>query len=323
MMSLLKHLLRALGWLMVILAVTATTWALGAERWSDHWGATDQEVAIALPGDDLIEEPSLVTTRAVTIRVPAKQVWPWIAQFGQGRGGLYSYDWLEQVFGIDMTSAGTILAGEQDIAAGDQIWVTQPGYPADLGLVVADLQPGRALVLAASTPSRPARPEDAPWTWSFVLQPQDDGTTRLIVRNRNATIGAAGDAIWDRIVGPISFAMERKTMSGIAQRAEAAAGLDVGWASREAVWFAGLVVTGVAVLVIAATRTPSGRKAAYIMGFTAAATLVLFRYPSAVVSVVLAALGILIATVVWQAWPPLSRPGVSQSDHRAPLPAGA
>ena len=111
--------------------------------------------------------------------------------------------------GVDVTSVDTDLAAEQDIDVGDQIWITQPGYPTDLGHVVADVRPGRALVMALSTPDQRFAPEDAPWTWTFVVEPQDDGTTRLVSRQRNATIGTAGDAMWDRVVGPISFAMAR------------------------------------------------------------------------------------------------------------------
>lgn len=317
----------AVGWLVVILAVAGITWAVGAELWSDRWGATDTEVDAVLPGDELIEHPKAVTTRALTVRAPANEVWPWVAQFGQGRGGLYSYDWLERLFGVDITSVDTILPDEQDVAVGDQIWITQPGYPADLGLVVADVQPGRALVLASSTPNRPTVPEDAPWTWTFVLEPAPDGATRLIVRNRNATVGAVGDVVWDRVVGPIGFAMERRTMLGIAQRAEGAAGVDTGWAWREPVWFAALLMTGAAILGIAATRAPIGRRTAYVVGLTAAATLVLFRFPSAVASVTLAAISGLVAALLWQAWPPSRRrraPGttVEPTHDDRPLVAG-
>jgi hypothetical protein len=303
-MSLLRRLGAAAGWLALILAVMGVTWAVGVEGWSDRWGATDDEVAGTLPGDDLIEEPAMVTTRAVTVDAPPELVWPWIAQFGQGRGGLYSYDWLERLFGIDIASVDTILPGEQDIAVGDQIWITQPGYPADLGLVVADMEPGRALVLAASTPDRPAAPEEAPWTWTFVVRSDGDGGTRLIVRNRNATIGAVGDVVWDRVVGPIGFAMERRTILGIAQRAETAAGSDAAPVWREPLWFVALLLTGVAILAITVTRAPLGRRVAYVVAFTAAATLVLFRFPSPWLSVALAAASTFVATLLWRAWPP-------------------
>jgi len=322
-MSLFTHLGRAVGWLVLIAGVMGVTWAIGAEGWTDRWGATDDEVAATLPGDALIEAPTLVTTRALTVRAPADGVWPWIVQFGQGRGGLYSYDWLERLFGIDMTSADAILPAEQRITVGDQIWITQPGYPADLGHVVAEVQPGRALVLASSTPSRPTAPEDAPWTWSFVLRPAGDDTTRLIVRNRNESMGTVGDAVWDRIVTPIGFAMERRTMLGIAQRAEAAAGVDTGWSGRETVWFGALLATGAAVLAIAATRAPWRRRGAYVTGLTAAATLVLFRFPSALAAAALAIFSCVVAVRLRKAWA-TAQPPPRTSTTRDPgtVPAG-
>ena len=306
-MTIVKRLWAGIGWLALILVVAGVTWAVGAERWSDRWGATHDEVVAALPGDGLIEHPAMVTTRAVTVRVPAGQVWPWIAQFGQGRGGLYSYDWLERLFGMDITSVDRVLPDEQDVAVGDQIWITQPGYPADLGLTVADVRPGNALVLASSTPDRPTAPEDAPWTWTFVAEPAGDGASRLIVRSRNATVGPVGDVVWDRVVGPIGFAMERRTMLGIAQRAEATAGLDTGWAWREPLWFAALLVTGVMILAVAATRAPLRRRMAYVVVLTAAVTLVLFRFPSPWLSVLLAGVSGLLAVLLSQAWPRTDR----------------
>ena len=57
-----------------------------------RWGATGQETGGPLPGDDLIADPGLTATRAITVCAPASGVWPWIAQLGQGRGGFYSYD---------------------------------------------------------------------------------------------------------------------------------------------------------------------------------------------------------------------------------------
>jgi len=155
-------------------------------------------------------------------------------------------------------------------------------------------------------PADPA-PEDAPWTWTFVVEPADDGGSRLIVRNRNATIGTVGDVVWDRVVGPISFAMERRTMLGIAQRAEATAGVGTVWIWREPLWFAALLVTGAMVLAVAATRAPRHRRITYVVVLTVAATLVLFRFPSPWLSAALAAVSGLVAVVLWQAWPRTDR----------------
>ena len=75
-----------------------------------RWGATGDEVKLALPGDELVPNADLTATRAVTVRTSADGVWPWIAQLGQGRGGFYSYDFLENLAGCDIHSAGRIVA---------------------------------------------------------------------------------------------------------------------------------------------------------------------------------------------------------------------
>ena len=67
-----------------------------------RWGATDKELKVGLPGDELVGAADLTATRAVTIRAGADVVWPWIAQLGQGRGGFYSYDFLENLVGCDI-----------------------------------------------------------------------------------------------------------------------------------------------------------------------------------------------------------------------------
>jgi hypothetical protein len=60
------------------------------------WGATRDEAAARLPGDELLEDAAGVATRAITIDAPASAVWPWLAQMGPApRGGAYTYDWVE------------------------------------------------------------------------------------------------------------------------------------------------------------------------------------------------------------------------------------
>ena len=84
-----------------------------------RWGATDQEISESLPGDDLLSSANLIATRTVSIDTSSEHVWPWIAQLGQGRGGLYSYDLLENLVGCDMHSADHILPQYQAVEVGD------------------------------------------------------------------------------------------------------------------------------------------------------------------------------------------------------------
>src|SRR6516165_11144017 len=111
-----------------IAAGTAVTAGLGAlayplffRRWCLTWGARPDEVSRKLPGDELLTEPGIVSTRAVWVNAPASAVWPWLVQMGPGRGGAYTYDWIENLFGLDMHSADHIRPDLQDLEVGDEL----------------------------------------------------------------------------------------------------------------------------------------------------------------------------------------------------------
>ena len=194
-------------------AAAAAAYFLGARRRQLRWGATDKESEGSLSGDDLIENADITATRAITIRASADQVWPWIAQLGQGRGGFYSYDFLENLVGCDIHSADRIVPEWQDVEVGDEVRFA-PG----VGLAVASLEQGRSLVLRGGVPigNTPA-PYDS--TWAFVLRDEPSKTTRLLVRERYAYTRP-----WARlIVEPtevLSFVMSQKMLRGIKDRAE-------------------------------------------------------------------------------------------------------
>jgi hypothetical protein len=185
-------------------------------RWMAHWGATGEELTATLPGDELVPHPDLTTTRAVTINARAADVWPWIAQLGQGRGGFYSYDALENLVGCDIHSADRIVPAWQSVAVGAQVRLAP-----EVAMTVAVADPGHALVLRGGIPmGSAAAPFDS--TWAFVLRAETDGTTRLVSRERY------GYLRWwaGLVVAPtsvISFVMSRKMLRGIAERAEHAA----------------------------------------------------------------------------------------------------
>jgi hypothetical protein len=131
---------------------------LAVRRWQLRWGATSQEADEPLPGDDLITDPDLGATRAITIGAPADQVWPWIAQLGQGRGGFYSYDFLENLAGCDIHSADTIVPEWQDIRIGDQIRLAP-----QVALTVALMERGKSLVVRGGVPwGTPCLPTTSP-----------------------------------------------------------------------------------------------------------------------------------------------------------------
>jgi len=179
-----------------------------------RWGATDEEVAAAIPGDDLLPAPDLTSTRAVTIAVDAADVWPWLVQLGQGRGGFYTYDGIENVIGrCDIHSADLIVAEWQQVTVGDQVRL----HP-EVALAVAVVEPGRALVLRGGVPmGKAAAPYD--FTWAFVLRDEPDGSTRLVVRERYACTRRSVRLMLEAIE-VVSFVMSQKMLRGIRDRAE-------------------------------------------------------------------------------------------------------
>ena len=58
------------------IAGTVAAYALLARPRQLRWGATDREVEGVLPGDDLIADPGLNATRAITVRASADRIWP-------------------------------------------------------------------------------------------------------------------------------------------------------------------------------------------------------------------------------------------------------
>ena len=176
------------------------------------WGATDEEAGATLAGDDLIPGPDLVATRGITVHAPAGEVWPWIAQLGQGRGGFYSYDVLENLAGCDIHSADRVVPEWQDVKAGGEVKLAP-----EVGLGIAVVQPGRVLVLRGGVRMGAAPPYD--FTWSFALREQPGGITRLLVRERY------GYSRWwaPLLVEPVavvSFLMTQRMLRGIRDRAE-------------------------------------------------------------------------------------------------------
>ncbi len=197
--------------------------------WHESWGATDEELSMALPGDDLVAEPAEQITRAITIDATPGEVWPWIVQLGADRGGFYSYDWLENLFGLEIHSAEEIVEEWQDLQIGDIVAASRDRSG---GWVVADLRPDDALVLQVADvkTQRPIRRDQKfgwEFLWTFALRPAPSGGTRLVVRER-VGFGNVAMGIVMEPVGLVSFVMTRAMLMGIKSRAEARAGLPQG-----------------------------------------------------------------------------------------------
>lgn len=205
-------------------AAGAAAYALVVRPWHLRWGATEDEVKRPLPGDDFIPEPKIAATHAVTIAAPAAQVWPWLVQIGRGRGGFYSYTWIENLMGLDIHNEDRIVPAYQELKVGDVIPFDAGGF----GVPVAILEPERALVLHGDT--RTAAVGEAPIvrpgeylavSWGFFLEALDPQTTRLIERFRaDYSPTLQNSAFYRGLLEPGAFVMERRMLLGIKDRAE-------------------------------------------------------------------------------------------------------
>jgi hypothetical protein len=178
-----------------------------------HWGSTAAERAERLPGDELAPDATYVTTRAVTVCAPADAVWPWLVQMGQDRAGFYTHNWVERLLQSGIPDTHEIRPEWQSLAVGDLMRTNRDIGGKPMGWPVASVDPGRLIVVRSrSLPTG---------TYSFVLQPIDATTSRLIVRDR------ARWKWWEwpfriLIYEPLHGYMETGLLQGIRQRAERA-----------------------------------------------------------------------------------------------------
>ena len=204
--------------IVLVLAALLTLGVVGIillTPWMDRWGATEEEIAATFPGDELVPDPASFVNRAVAIQASPEQIYPWIAQLGAGRGGFYSYSWLDNhLLRCELADIHQILPEFQDPQVGDEVKMCE-NESAPPPYIVAQVLPNEALVLGHQ--------EDGEWVdlWQFVIRPQADGSSRLVLRTRTQMVGG----VWT-IIHPGVFVMERGMLLGIKERAEGPAQTD-------------------------------------------------------------------------------------------------
>lgn len=202
--------------LLVILTL-AVLYCFPIRRWMNQWGATQSDLSRVMAGDGLLVNPTYSGTMAVTIDARPEHIWPWLVQIGYQRGGLYSYDWLDRLFGyLDRPSATRILPEFQNLAVGDAIPLGRgPNWP------VAVLEPNRALVLDMRNLSA------FDWVWQFGLYAVEEKRTRVVSRSRVRTQTAWAGLV-THAIEPAGFLMTRRMLLGLKQRAEALRSASIG-----------------------------------------------------------------------------------------------
>ena len=180
--------------------------------WMYTWGATEHEVAGALPGDELVSPNTPRTTRAITIDAPIDAVWPWLVQIGEDRAGFYSYDWLERAVGTAIHNASSVHPEWQELRVGDTVWLARR-YGEAARQVVAAIEPENYLVLMSPADyARVQRGEKATGAWAFHVR-RTGSWTRLLARG-------SGDVVGHALFDIPHFVMEQKMLRGIRDRAQ-------------------------------------------------------------------------------------------------------
>ncbi|MBP7593943.1 MAG: hypothetical protein KBA85_20235 [Chloroflexi bacterium] len=206
-----------------LLAFIAGVWAVGTAvyllflwPWMKNWGATTAETRADLLGDDMVAQANLRFTKGITIQASPAQVYPWLLQIGVDRGGMYSYDWLENLFGLNVHSTDRIVPEYQKVQVGDfwrftpKDYVLNPGP----GLYVRQLRENEAVLLCFGMEGKAEDP--CVDSWQFVLLPQADGSTRLLLRSNMAM----KPELPIKLTYFVQFIMERKMLLTLRERAE-------------------------------------------------------------------------------------------------------
>jgi hypothetical protein len=182
--------------------------------WRRRWGTTTEERRLRLPGDELVPAPQWGYDHAVSIGASRSVVWRWLVQLGQGRGGFYSYEGLENLVGCGIRNVFEIRPELQRLHVGDRIVLHgRSGF----GPEVVRLEPERALVLGGSPNEKGSQA-----IWGFHLIDAPQGTTRLLERGR----GVAGQGLGEQLgfgpylMDPIGFVMSKKMLLTIKQLAD-------------------------------------------------------------------------------------------------------
>jgi hypothetical protein len=198
-----------------VAAVAALLYA--ARRYYRNWGTTKEECRATLPGDEFVGRPAVQSTEGVWINASTDAIWPWLVQMGQNRGGLYSYETLENLIGLHYRNADRIHPEWQRLVPGDVIRLAPKGWMGrrnGVAMQVAQVIDKEAIVLRGTPP-------DFPWdaVWSFHIAPHWSDRCRLTVRTR-ARLRHPGEVLATEMAGPVTALVARGMLLGIKRRAE-------------------------------------------------------------------------------------------------------
>lgn len=188
-------------------------------RTRSHWGVDEATAREPRPGDELVPAPVWGWTHGVEIDVAPERVWRWVAQIGADRAGFYSYQWLENLAGCGLRNADAVHQ-DWELEQGDELRL----HPKVPPLRIVRLERGQFFVAHAPL-DEVARSKGKPWataSWLFAVEPLPNGRCRLLTRYRLACSPdvATRLALGPTLLEPIGFAMDRRMLLGVKERAE-------------------------------------------------------------------------------------------------------
>ena len=229
------RILQGLG--IVLLAVVLGVLALRPFYLS--WGATAEDQSRVMPGD----LSGTRWTRSIVIQAAPEQIWPWLVQFGQGRGGWYSYDWLENLLGFNIHTAAGILPEYQNPQLGEKICMSATFCVS----AVSVMQPYQWFGWQAKDDT--GKPI---WSFTFGLFPIDSTHTRLVARESFDPVGMPAAATTALEIP--DAVMVQKMLSTLKERAEGHIGSPLTTIYEIVVWLAALVIGVIGAVLFTARR---------------------------------------------------------------------
>jgi hypothetical protein len=189
---------------LAMISIAAGAYVTVWRPWQLAWGATSQEVADTVAGDDLVQKPWFNATRAITVHASPDRIWPWLIQVGVSRAGWYSYDLLDN---LGRPSAQRIIPELQQLAEGDTVPMSPDGRQ---GMTVHSMAAPHSMVWST--------PGETSWAWQLDERP--GGTTRLITRIRSRPRRHPMSVAFFLLVEVADFWMIRKMLLSVRERAE-------------------------------------------------------------------------------------------------------
>jgi hypothetical protein len=165
--------------------------------------ASPEDVARALPGDDLVPRPDVVMDRAFDLPARAEDVWPWFVQLGKRRAGWYLPRRIERVVPRSRRALRRIDPALQVLRVGSVI----PDWGGrDETFEVAAIDPPHALVLTTQRGRTFG-------SWSIVLTGYDapaGPATHVHLRLRLTPVRHR------RLAGTLGGLLDASTVAGLA-----------------------------------------------------------------------------------------------------------